>query len=375
MRTSLRALGLLAVLGLSTLALPGWAADDKVGPDPSEVKEVRDKAVAFLRTKQEKNGGFSTKAFGPGVSAVVVAALARNGVPDDDKTMKAALDYLTGNVQKDGGIYGGKRMIVNYTTCVGVMALTEANQGGKYDTIIKNAGKFLKKLQDDDVAEKEVTFGGVGYGAKDKRPDASNTQMFVEALIKAGVPKDDPAIKNALKFISRCQNLPDKEKANDQAFAAKAKKGDEGGIVYRPDVDDEKHSNGEGGLRSVGAMTYGGLKSFLYAGVNKKDVRVQAAIKWIRNNYTLEENVGQKQAGLYYYYHTFAKAMDALGEDRFEDAKGTKHDWRKELFEALKKRQTKDGSFRNEGDRTFGEADPNLATAFALLSLSYVNKK
>ena len=55
-------------------------------------------------------------------------------------------------------------------------------------------------------------------GAKDKRPDASNTQMFIEALIKAGVPKDDPSIVRALKFISRCQNLPDKEKANDQAF-------------------------------------------------------------------------------------------------------------------------------------------------------------
>jgi squalene-hopene/tetraprenyl-beta-curcumene cyclase len=78
-----------------------------------------------------------------------------------------------------------------------------------------------------------------------------------------------------------------------------------------------------------------------------------------------------KQAGLYYYYHTFGKAMAALGEDKCEDAKGTKHDWRKELFEALKKRQKDDGHFVNEGDQLFGEADPNLATAFALLTLSY----
>ena len=67
--------------------------------------------------------------------------------------------------------------------------------------------------------------------------------------------------------------------------------------------------------------------------------------------------------------------MDALGEDQFADAKGDKHDWRQELFEALKKRQKADGSWINAGDKTFGEANPDLATAFALLSLSYYRKK
>src|SRR5262245_17933362 len=118
-------------------------------------------------------------------------------------------------------------------------------------------------------------------------------------------------------------------------------------------------------------MTYGGLKSFLYAGVSKDDPRVQAAVRWIRAHYTLDENPGMGKAGLYYYYHTFAKAMQALGEDPFADAAGNKHAWRRELFEALRKRQQPDGSWRNEGDRTFGEGDPNLATAFAILSLSY----
>ena len=63
--------------------------------------------------------------------------------------------------------------------------------------------------------------------------------------------------------------------------------------------------------------------------------------------------------------------MQAYGEDTFEDAKGVKHDWRKELFQAMKKRQRPNGSFINEGDRAFGENDPNLSTAFALLALSY----
>ena len=93
-----------------------------------------------------------------------------------------------------------------------------------------------------------------------------------------------------------------------------------------------------------------------------------------RRHYTVSENPGQKDAGLFYYYHTFAKAMDALGEDPFVDAKGAKHDWRQELFEELKKRQKDDGSWVN-GNGQFLENLPELATAFALLALSYCKKK
>jgi squalene-hopene/tetraprenyl-beta-curcumene cyclase len=118
-------------------------------------------------------------------------------------------------------------------------------------------------------------------------------------------------------------------------------------------------------------MTYAGLKSFLYAGVSKDDARVKGAIKWIRSHYTLDENPGMGQAGLYYYYHTFGKALAAWGEDRFKDVKGLEHDWRADLFEAAKKRQRPDGSWVNAGDRAYGETNPELATAFALMALSY----
>jgi len=139
--------------------------------------------------------------------------------------------------------------------------------------------------------------------------------------------------------------------------------------------DKNPNKTDDGGLRSLGAMTYSGLKSFLYAGVKKDDPRVQAAVGWVRKNYTLEENPGMGKAGLYYYYHTFAKAMDLLGEDPFVDAKGVKHDWRQELFQTLQKKQEANGSWRNNGERTFAEDNPDLSTAFALLSLSYCKNK
>jgi squalene-hopene/tetraprenyl-beta-curcumene cyclase len=117
-------------------------------------------------------------------------------------------------------------------------------------------------------------------------------------------------------------------------------------------------------------MTYAGLKSMIYAGVSAADPRVTAAIKWIRLHYDLQSNPGMGEAGLYYYYHTFAKALAAIGQDTFVDAEGHKHDWRAELRAALAARQQPDGSWVNENDRWL-EGDPNLVTGYALLALAY----
>jgi squalene-hopene/tetraprenyl-beta-curcumene cyclase len=350
-------------------ARPARAADADVGPDPKEVKAVVDKAVAYLRKSQQEDGSFSARRLGPGISALVAAGLLRNGVSPDDPTAAKTLNYLETKVQKNGGVYD--KVLANYTTSVALMAFTEANTNGRYDTLIKNATQFIKGLQYDDskVSDSDPRYGGLGYDAK-SRPDLSNTQMFLEAMKAAGVPSDDPAVQRAMKFVSRCQNLPGE--TNDQAFAKKTSPEDKGGLTYTPlDPDDSPHKTAAGGLRSLGAMTYAGLKSFLYAGVTRDDPRVKSAVGWIREHYTLDENPGQGQSGLYYYYHTFAKAMTALGQDQFEDASGKKHDWRKELFEAIKKRQRADGSWVNEADKAFGENSADLSTGFALLTLSY----
>jgi squalene-hopene/tetraprenyl-beta-curcumene cyclase len=366
MKTLLQTGALFALLLVPIGAARAGGKDKDLGPDPAELKAVLDKAIAYLKANQEASGAFSPKRAGPGITALVVAALARNGVSSKEPVLAKALDYLTKQVQKDGGIYS--KFLANYTTSVAIMALREADAGGKYDKIIKDAAAFIKRLQFGGDP-KDPKSGGFGYDGK-SRPDLSNSNFAVEALLASGLSKDDPAVKDALRFISRCQNLAGE--FNDQEFAKKASKEDMGGFVYNPlDPDDERHKTPAGGLRSQGAMTYGGLKSFLYAGVGKDDPRVKAAVGWIRRNYTLKENPGMGQAGLYYYYHTFAKAMEALGEARFMDSAGKAHDWRRELFEALRSRQRADGSWANTGDRTFGEADPNLATAFAVLALSY----
>jgi len=108
----------------------------------------------------------------------------------------------------------------------------------------------------------------------------------------------------------------------------------------------------------------------IYAGVKKDDPRVKAAIGWLGKNYSVKQNPGMGDAGLYYYYHTFAKALDSLDQDVFEDADGGKHQWRQELLIELGSRQQADGSWVNENARWL-EGEPNLVTGYALLALSY----
>ena len=358
---------LLAACAALCMIIPAKAAE----PDAKDVKAAVEKAVEFLKTRQNDDGSFAPKLGGPGVTALVVAGVIRNGVSPDEPTVAKALAYLEKQVQPDGGVYN--KQLANYTTCVALVAFKEANKNGRYDAVIANANKFLKSLQNDPGDESDTKFGGVGYDGKG-RPDLSNTQFFVEALLASGVSKDDPAVKNALKFISRCQNLPGE--TNDRPFAKKATDDDKGGLTYNPaDADNEKSPNRTpaGGLRSVGTMTYAGLKSFLYAGLSKDDQRVKAALDWIARHYSLNENPGAGTAGLYYYYLLFAKAMDAVGEDTFA-AKDGKHEWRQDLFDALKKRQKADGSWAND-NRAFYENVPELATAYSILALSYCTKK
>jgi squalene-hopene/tetraprenyl-beta-curcumene cyclase len=357
-----------STLGLALLAPPAFGAE----PDDAKVKAAVEQARAFLKSRQGDDGSFSPKFGGPGITALVVAGLVRHGVSPDDPMVAKSLKYLESNIKPDGGIYS--KGLANYTTCVSLVALNEANQNGRYDAVIANAAKYLKTLQSDPGDESETRFGGVSYGGKEQ-PDMSNTHFFVEALKSAGVANNDPAVQRALKFISRCQNLPGE--TNDRPFAKKTTQDDKGGLIYKPaDGDDPKSNNltPDGGLRSVGTMTYAGLKSFLYAGLTKNDPRVTAAVDWIRRHYTLDENPGAGTAGLYYYYHLFAKAMTALGEATLTDAQGKSHHWRAELAATLLAKQKPDGSWAN-ANRQFLEDNPDLATAYAILALSYCRVK
>lgn len=366
-RVSLSMISLISVTfgGAAVASGPG---NSPVNDESPPIAEMRQKAIQFLQVTQNSDGSWTTSE-ATGITGLVTTALLRSGKDIDDPLVSRGLAFVVKNQQPNGGIYAFGSRHQNYETCIAILALSEANGDGRYTETIKKAEVFLRGLQWDEgegIESSDGAYGGGGYDSK-QRPDLSNTQFLIEALVKAGVAADDPAMQKALVFVSRAQNL---ESAHNQLpFAARV---NDGGFIYTPAKGGESKAGetDNGGYRSYGSITYAGLKSLIFAGLDKSDERVVAATNWIRGHYTLEENPGMGQQGLFYYYHTFAKTMSVLGEPQFADATGTKHDWKQELVSRLKSLQKPNGSWTNPADRWY-EGDPNLVTAYCLLALSY----
>lgn len=366
------------IAGLALASLTATALAQQVPldlPTRTGAHEAVLTGLKYLEASQHESGGW--EAFGQpnlGVSALVAKCFAQEpAYGPNHATTRRAMAFLLKHVQPDGGVYVRDEGLHNYYTSVALMALASTGDPNHAKTI-KNAQDFLKKLQWDggEGYERDSPwYGGQGYG-RHKRPDLSNTQMMLEALHESGLPPDDPAYQKAMVFISRCQMLG---ATNDQALAAGAT---EGGFIYTPVNDGESKAGTEVAgdkprLRSYGSMTYAGFKSMLYANLTPDDPRVRAAIGWIESHYTLDHNPNmpgaQAKQGLYYYYHLFARTMQAWGQEIVRDANtNAPHYWRSELCAKLRSLQRPDGSWVNDEDRWY-EGSPHLVTAYAVLAL------
>lgn len=361
----MRLVSRLSIAAFACAVTTSATAETRIGP-------LVDRAVGYLKSSRDADGAFSPH-MGPAITGLVATGLLRHGRSINDPMVADAVAYVVRFAKPDGGIYADDSMYRNYETCIAVQCLREAaNAPGAtkdYASELAAAEAFIKGLQWDEAEGHDtssVSYGGAGYG-RHKRPDLSNTSYLIDALHSLGSGADDPAMQRALAFVSRTQNLETEH--NTTEFAAKV---NDGGFYYTPAAGGSSQAGetANGGLRSYASMTYAGLKSLIYAGVAPGDPRVKAASEWVSKHYSLAENPGMGKQGLYYYYHTFAKALDALGGETLVDADGVEHDWRAELIDTLAAAQQPTGAWVNDNDRWM-EADPNLVTAFALLALSH----
>ena len=317
-----------------------------------------DKGLEWLKEEQAEDGLFANH---PGITALALTAFLRH--PENKYSeaehpfIQKGLQRLVAMQQLNGAIYDIEMQpaLPNYNTAISVMALSSTGNP-EYASVIEKAQGFLKTLQVQD--EESIYYGGIGYGSREDVKDLSNLNLAIQALKESG--SDDQEVwDKAIKFLERTQN---RSESNDQSWS-----GNDGGFIYSP-AGESKAGTDDGSPRSYASMTYAGLLSFIYANVDKDDERVQAAFKWIQEHFTLEENYGMGSQGLYYHYHTMAKALRLYGQSTFVDAKGITHDWYREFAKKMIKLQKPDGFWVNEQSR-WREAEPSLVTAYVVLAL------
>ncbi|HET6249321.1 MAG TPA: prenyltransferase/squalene oxidase repeat-containing protein [Tepidisphaeraceae bacterium] len=383
---------LAAALAASTILAPlpvvhaaGPAPVAATAQDPATlVQSEIDKGLEYLKSQQLPDGLWEKEGEPPALTAIALRAFIGDAKYANQPFVKKGFDKLLTFQKDDGSITSD--VLATYNTAIACSALALSGDP-KYKAAAEKAVGYLKSIQWRDKIEgvpnqnkpvdpSDPRYGGFGYGGH-SRPDMSNTQFAIEALHDAGLKPGDPAYENALKFITRDQN---NSETNDQ----KAWAGDDGGFIYTPadggatEVREKPGvaPDGRRMLRSYGSMTYAGLKSMIYAGLTKDDPRVKAAWKWIGNNWNLDINPGMQygdlndpkvaEQGLFYYYHTLARALHAYGEPIITDAKGKKHDWRVELINVLAKQQSADGHWT--GVQRFMEDRPGLSTSYGVLA-------
>jgi squalene-hopene/tetraprenyl-beta-curcumene cyclase len=342
----------------------------------NEAKHALHQGHEYLLKTQIPNGSWNDN---PAITAIVLYSFLLQPIYNPDQksspTLTKGFEYLEKFVKPDGSIYNDGYQ--TYVTSVCLMAFAESNLE-KYAKIIQNAKKFLIKFQvdeDENIGKDHPFYGGIGYSG-DNRPDLSNTQFALDAIKAAEdyearyskiLPKNKSQLekeeveqglhwKKAIIFLSRCQNA---KAVNDQSYAM-----DDGGFMYESGTYREERSH------SYGSMTYAGVKSLIYAKVNKDDIRVKSALSWIKNHYTLEENPGFGEAALYYYYMTFAKCLNALGDDIIEDNNGVKHPWREELIKKIISLQHEEGYWVHTHARYLHNVK-DLVTAYSIISIKF----
>ena len=372
-------------LALITILISGLPllAQDKPQPHLSiklEIKRAIERGNSYLKKQQHADGYWGQKKY-PALSALTLTAAVRSPSFKASDAITRGYSWIINQQKADGGIY--VEGLGTYNTATSLTALVAANNEAFKPNILK-ARKYLVELQTTEENRGEIDkkhIGGIGYGGTYKHSDLSNTHLAMEALrLSRHIAQDDAESKQpelnwdaALEFVSRTQNLKATNKEKDIS--------DDGSFVYYPgdSKSGEKNVNPDGTqtLRGYGSMSYAGLLSLIYADLDDSDPRVKAVKDWLAKNYTVKENpgLGTKedptlgQQGLFYYYQAMAKGLSAANIDQLTLADGTKVDWRKDLGNALLKKQREDGSWINEENSRWWESDPILVTAYSVLAL------
>jgi len=339
-----------------------------------------ERGLDYLRAQQQTNGVWSNPQF-PALSALPLWAMSMAARGQDAAAIERATAYVAGCAQPDGGIYvvvPGRRggALGTYNTAICMTALHAVGRP-EHVRLIQQARSYVAATQllgDDEYR------GGFGYERNSGQAyvDLNNTAWALSAMrvtqdVEESRPQGEARVdvdwNAALAFVTKMQ------------ITSNAAPEDIGGFMYRPEGPEGAGRAGRAGvatnapgrphLRSFGSITYSGLLSMIYAQVARDDPRVVSAVDYARRHWTVDENPGMGQQGLYYYYTIMARSLTTTGLSELPAIEGGGTvKWREELMERILALQKEDGSWANTNNR-FWENDPVLATAYSLLALEY----
>ncbi len=347
------------------LALAGCAS----APQPA----LR-KAVAWLWSRQESDGGWHSHTYGllrSGQSLTPFVLEALIEVPEDvyplpQAAVDRAIAFIRSHTQTSGALGTADRDIPdypNYATALAVSALCRARHAG-WQAQIAPMVAYLRLQQfteQNGWHPRDPAYGAWGMGGDRRTPpdtghvDLSMTRYVLDALRAAGAADSDPAFAGARVFVERCQNF-DPQHPDDA----------DGGFFFSTtEFDTNKAGQDRNHFRSYGTTTADGILALLATGHPPAHERVVAARGWLSAHHRdmavpgfVGEAYRRWPGGLAFYYSaTSAQAFEALKTDAGSG-----------VPEGLRRTQRADGSWANP-ENLVKEDDPLIATPFAVRAL------
>ncbi len=350
----------VALIAAALAAVPLFAVDK------AAIDAAIERGAKYLLSQQTKDGYFSDPQM-PALTALPLWALT---VAGQNRTAAAsnACEFVLKTQRPDGGFYvpkpgRGGSGLGNYNTSVCVSSLYESGLAPM--KAILDARTYIASSQ---LTGDDTMAGGFGYDRASRRryADLSNTSYAMDAMRRtqgaedfrpSGQKRADLNWDAALKFVTHLQ-----EKEGERA----------GGAAYNdrtPQGGTATNASGRVQLRAYGSMSYAAVLSMCHAHLTKADPRVRSALEYCTKFWTVDENPGMGNQGLYYYYDILSRALTVAGLDELPAEDGRKILWKDELAAKIMSLQSADGSWVNDNNR-FWEGDPVLATSFAMLALS-----
>ena len=321
---------------LCAAALLSSAARPASGAVTSDqVKGAIQRALAYLRQTQGRDGNWAGGGHQGGTTALAVLGMLHAGIPPNDPAVARGLDALDRTPNQ-----------ATYVVALKAQVYAILNDA-KYRRQLQDATDFLVKTQ---LPTGMWSYGPV-RGASRGRGDNSNTQFALLGLheaAKAGARVPPAVWQNSRRHFTNVQ-VPD------------------GGWGYR----DERRSYGSMTVAGVASLYIvgqrlhvSGAKLFVngaYPNCGKylQNVVLAAGLQWMTENFSVRENPGRGGTWLHYYLYGLERVGMVSGMRNFGP-----HDWYRQGAEHLVDSQGHGGSWGR------GVYD----TVFALLFLSKGNR-